>query len=209
MLGRGLRLHPGKESCVILDYTDNVGRHSLASAWRWLGYDSPPEDEEPREIPDERKPRQSKVVAIDLEREVDLLLPPELPTFSGQWTYEPATEKQLGYLAALGYDVETVDYSKGNAAALISNHPASVWQLKKLEKLGFDVSVPWTNGQFSKAVEKRRESMLSSLAKIRRAGFEVETKGRNVLVSPKDRLTPVQAQWVERNKYALALALRG
>lgn len=208
MIGRGLRLHPGKESCIVIDFTDNAGRHSLASAWRWLGYEHQPQDEEPREIADEHSQRQSKVVAVDLEREINLLTPPpDLPPFTGAWTGEPATEKQLQYLASLGYDMEA-DYSKGGAAMLISNHPASVWQLKKLEQWGYDVSVPWTRGQFSKAMERHKETMLSALTKIRQAGFVVEVKGSKVQISPQERLSQVQAHWVERHKAGLLMALR-
>ena len=208
MIGRGLRLNPGKDDCIVLDFTDNAGRHRLASAWRFLGHDVAPKDERPREISDGTGKRESTVISMDLERSIDLLMPaPDMPEFVGNWTFEPATEKQLVFLSALGYPVKDVDYSKGGAAHLISNHPASTAQLNRLARLGYDVSGDWTYWQFKQALEQSRVIMQSALVKMRSAGFRVEASGKVVNVHPDDRLSPVQRHWIEKNRDGLLLAL--
>lgn len=101
------------------------------------------------------------------------------------------------------------DYSKGGAALLIGNHPASPWELAKLEKIGgFDLSLPWTKGQVAKALDASKETLTAALVKMRHAGFRVEAKGRSLRVSPSERLTPVQAHWIERHSAGLVWALR-
>ncbi len=210
MIGRGLRLHPGKSDCIVLDFTDNAGRHSLASAWRFLGYTKPPaDDDEALSVEGEKKQRESKVAAIDLEREINLLLPPpELPTYAGRWQYEPATDKQLEYLARLGYDVIDNDYSKGQAASLISNAPVSAFQVSQLKELGYDVNQPWNRGQYSRAMDTAKETGASALLKMRRAGFKVAMVGKKLSINPVDRLDMVQLAWVDKNRPALMLALK-
>jgi superfamily II DNA or RNA helicase len=47
MVGRGLRLHPGKRDCVVLDVTGVTGRHKLATLASLGGADNP------EEMPDE------------------------------------------------------------------------------------------------------------------------------------------------------------
>ena len=37
MCGRGLRIHPGKDTCLLIDFVGNSGRHKLASALDVLG----------------------------------------------------------------------------------------------------------------------------------------------------------------------------
>lgn len=209
MIGRGLRLHPGKENCVALDFTDNCGRHQLASAWRFLGYTQQPADDEVLSVDGEKKRRESKVAAVDLEREINLLLPPpEVPVFAGRWQYEPATEKQLEYLARLGYDVIDSDYSKGQSASLIANSPVSAFQISQLKELGYDVNQPWNRGQYSRAMDAAKETGASALLKMRRAGFKVAMAGKKLSINPVERLDIVQLAWVDKNKPALMLALK-
>ena len=209
MIGRGLRLFPGKSDCIVLDFTDNAGRHSLASTWKFLGYTKQPADDEVLSVEGEKKQRESKVAAIDLEREINLLLPPpELPTYTGRWQYEPATDKQLEYLARLGYDVIDSDYSKGGAAALISNAPVSAFQISQLKELGYDVNQPWNRGQYSRAMDTAKETGASALLKMRRAGFKVAVAGKQLSIRPMERMDMVQLAWVDKNKPALMLALK-
>ena len=208
MIGRGLRLNEGKSDCIVLDFTDNAGRHSLASAWRFLGYPTKPGDDEVLSVEGEKKLRESKVAAIDLERRINLLLPPpEMAVFAGRWQYEPATEKQLEYLARLGYDVIDNDYSKGQANALINAAPVTPWHLKQLKNLGYDVNQPWTLGQHSRAVESAKASGSSALIKIRRAGFKVQVIGKDLSIKPAEKMDGIQRAWVDKNRPALLLAL--
>ena len=204
MLGRGLRLNEGKSDCRILDFVDVAGKHSLMSAWRFFGFQSPPGDEVVYGIEAPKK-RESKVAAIDLERTIDLLQPPELPTFAGQWQFDPATDKQLEFLARLGYDRNN-DFTKGQAASVISNHPVSAGQLVQLGKLGYDVNQSWSRGQFDAAINASRATALSALEKIRRAGFQVELMKTGLKITP-DRMSDTQAAWVQRNEAGLRLAL--
>ena len=211
MVGRGLRLHPGKENCIVLDFTDNAGRHSLASAWKFLGYTKQPVEDEPLSFDDagERKKRESKVAAVDLEREINLLLPPpELPTYAGKWQYEPATGPQLEYLARLGFDVLNNDYAKGQAASLIANSPVSPFQISQLKELGYDVNQSWNRGQYSRAMDTAKETGVSALLKMRRAGFKVAVEGKKLSIRPMERMDMVQLAWVDKNKPALLLALK-
>lgn len=206
MIGRGLRLADGKVDCVILDFTDNAGKHSLASAWRFLGYTKQPSDDNPMVVGGERD-RESKVIAVDLEREINLLLPPpSLPAFTGKWVYEPATEKQIGFLARLGFDVVNNDYSKGQASEIISGSPVSAGQSAHLARLGYDVNQSWSRGQYDAAINASRASALSALEKIRRAGFQVELLKGGLRITP-DRLSETQLDWVRRNEAGLRLAL--
>jgi superfamily II DNA or RNA helicase len=212
MLGRGLRLNPGKADCRILDFVDVAGKHSLMSAWKFFGFTKPPKQDQPFEIGDEekeKKERESKVRAIDIERTINLLLPPpEVPVFAGRWQHEKATDRQLEYLARLGYDVIDSDFSKGQANALISSAPVTLWHLSQLRDLGYDVNQPWTRGQYSRAIETVRESGESALIKIRRAGFKVAVSGKDLSVKPAGKMDMLQLAWVEKNKPALLLALK-
>ena len=209
MIGRGLRLFPGKSDCIVLDFTDNAGRHSLASAWRFLGYTQQPADDEVLSVDGEKKKRESKVAAVDIERVVDLLLPPpELPTYAGKWQYEPATTPQLEYLARLGFDVLNNDYAKGQSASLIASSPVSAFQISQLKELGYDVNQPWNRGQYSRAMDTAKETGASALLKMRRAGFKVAVEGKKLSIRPMERMDMIQLAWVDKNRPALMLALK-
>ena len=206
MIGRGLRLNDGKADCRILDFVDVAGKHSLMSAWKFFGFAVKPEDGETYGIQDVPKKRESKVAAVDIERAIDLLKPPEMPTLSGQWQFAPASDKQLAFLDRLGYDVRNNDFTKGQAASVISSHPVTSWQLVRLERLGYDVSGSWNRGQYDVAINASRASALSALDKMRRAGFQVELVKTGLRIVP-DQLSAVQADWVKRNEAGLRLAL--
>lgn len=211
--GRGLRLHDGKSDCLILDFCDNSGRHRLVNVWRWMGFTRPPKDDEPLEFGGEKRQRESRVIAVDVDREISLLLPPPEapPDFeygSHAWHYEEPTPAQLTLLARLGYDVLNTDFSRGQASAIISQQPPSTRQLRLLQRLGYDVNQPWTRAQCSAALEESKAKAMSLVKRIRKAGFKVEADGYMVKVEPYGRLTPVQRDWVQRNQSGLLLALR-
>ena len=216
MLGRGLRLNPGKENCRVLDFVDVAGKHSLMSAWKFFGFTKPPKQDEPFEIGDEEKEkreRESRVRAIDLERPINLFLPPEIPDAfrygSAPWHREPATPKQLAFLEAQGYAVDTDDFTKGQASALIASMPASTGQLRWLQQLGYDVSVDWTRQQATIALDDVKLRMVDALAKIRARGFSVSISGpRRIIVDPDDRLDLIQRSWIEQHKKLLLFALK-
>ena len=213
MLGRGLRLNPGKDNCRILDFVDVAGKHSLMSAWKFFGHTAPPANEMPLGIGDEPRKKESRVAAIDLERPINLFLPPEIPDSfaygSAPWHREPATAKQLGFLEAQGYDIADNDFTRGQASALISAMPASTGQLRWLQQLNFDVSVDWTRQQATIALDDVKTRMSDALAKIRSRGFTVSVSGpRRIIVEPDDRLDLIQRSWIEQHKKPLLFALK-
>ena len=215
MIGRGLRLSIGKENCRILDFVDVAGKHSLMSAWKFFGFTKPPKQDQPFEIGDEekeKKERESKVRAIDLERPINLFLPPEIPDSfsygSAPWHREPATPKQLAFLESQGYAVDTDDFTKGQASALIAAMPASTGQLRWLQQLGFDVSVDWTRQQATIALDDVKTRMSDALLKIRSRGFTVIAGNRRVIIDPEDRLDLIQRDWIEQHRKPLLFALK-
>jgi ATP-dependent helicase IRC3 len=212
MIGRGLRLNEGKTDCRVLDFVDNAGKHSLVTAWRFFGHTAPPANEMPLGISDEKKKKESRVAAIDLERTIDLLKPPpvidEFNYGSRDWHYAPATEKQLLFLQRLGYDVENNDFSKGQACSIIGSQPASWKQLRELADYHYDLSVEWTRGQASKALDESRAVMFTALDKIRSRGFRIAASGNQLKVDPADQLDLIQRSWIDKNRKPLLSALR-
>ena len=215
MLGRGLRLNPGKENCRVLDFVDVAGKHSLMSAWKFFGFTKPPKQDQPFEIGDEekeKKERESKVRAIDLERPINLFLPPEIPDSfsygSAPWHREPATPKQLAFLESQGYNIADNDFTKGQASALIASMPASTGQLRWLQQLNFDMSVHWTRQQATIALDNVNTQMADALKKIRAKGFTVIAGNRRVIIDPEDRLDLIQRTWIEQHKKPLLFALK-
>lgn len=43
-VGRGLRSHPGKKDCLIIDVCDTTAKHRLVNVWQFWGTEKPPED---------------------------------------------------------------------------------------------------------------------------------------------------------------------
>jgi superfamily II DNA or RNA helicase len=211
--GRGLRLHSGKSDCLILDFVDASGKHRLVSVWKWMGYTRPPKEEDERlELGGEKQKRESRVIAVDADREINLLLPPPDAPIGfdyGQhaWHFEPPTEKQQAFLVSLGYDMNN-DYSRGQASAIISAQPPSIAQMRLLANLGYDTSQPWTRGQASIAFEESRNKAEASLSKIRKAGFKVSAVGSILHIEPRERLRPDQIDWISRHTSGLLMALR-
>ena len=90
---------------------------------------------------------------------------------------EPATEKQLKWLASLGYDISNDNYTKGMATKIIGMLPATDKQIKRLYKEGYDVSETLTrdeadacfnditirNGELPDYRKKRMENMKRSI----------------------------------------------
>ena len=110
MLGRGLRLSPGKTDCTVLNFVDNMGRHSIVTAWNFFGHGKPPGDElrdcsQPVEIMlAEGKGETLKLKDVRvIDSFVDLLQPPPkvnpFSVGSRIWHREPATEAQINSLA--------------------------------------------------------------------------------------------------------------
>jgi hypothetical protein len=126
MVGRGLRLAPGKKDCLVLDFTDNCRRHKLMAAADLLG--RPKLEKEEADQDEEAAPRgrrEKREVKI-LEWRMAYVCPwPEMPSLEGYapdaelpWQAGPATEKQLAYLKRLGVAVGA-DLTAGEVSYLI------------------------------------------------------------------------------------------
>lgn len=185
-VGRGLRLKPGKKDCLIIDFSDASRTHRLVSIWDFWGSRVKRSLKDPTNLPREANDKKPELPedsnwSLDAYLEiVDLLEPPpiidEFVLGAFKWHYEPATEKQLGLLANLGYDTDPsrVDWTKGQASAVIGREPASERQVKLLIALGYDaVGRTWTRNEASRALhvaeKEGRTPDWSRLNKLRAA----------------------------------------
>jgi hypothetical protein len=79
MVGRGTRLHPGKEDCLILDISDNAGRHSLAQLANLEGADKAKKEGiiqivDPDADPDEEAEAEEEKIGTGIHaKEIDLM----------------------------------------------------------------------------------------------------------------------------------------
>jgi hypothetical protein len=179
-VGRGLRLHPGKADCLIVDFVDNCSKHSLANVFDFYRGKPARATEEPGEVvdltaeptaADERADQAQRAVEAvktlfnvqadftAVVREIDLLKPaPEVQSWQygdRRWHYDRATDAQLGALERLGYDVRDADWTKGQASQVLDTAPASTKQLKLLLAQGYDVLTrEWSRKEASAALDQ-------------------------------------------------------
>lgn len=164
-VGRGLRLKPGKTDCLIIDFSDASRTHRLVSIWDFWGSRVKRSLKDPTNLPKEadRKdvelPEGSSWSLEAYTELVDLLQPPpiidEFVLGAFKWHHEPATDKQLTLLANLGYDTDPVrvEWTKGQASAVIGREPASEKQVRLLIALGYDaVGRTWSRNEASRAL---------------------------------------------------------
>jgi hypothetical protein len=153
MLGRGLRLFPGKEDCTVLDFVDMTDRHSIVTAWNFFGHETPAGDglidcsQPVKPMTVEEKGQALKLKEV--EGIIDLLEPPpKINSFSigsAAWHQQPASTKQLVLLADHG--IEASGWSKGQAHVAINQLPISDKQRAALLARGFNVlTKSWTRG---------------------------------------------------------------
>ncbi len=131
MVGRILRLHPGKKDALVLDITDNCRRHSLVTALDLMGSAGTTRSVEGGDVVAtvDEECRQA-VAAHELPRQDPLswrltrICPwPDMPTLAGysqklEWQIGDATESQRRYLMSFGVKQER-NLSKGEASWLI------------------------------------------------------------------------------------------
>lgn len=167
-VGRGLRLHPGKTDCLILDFSDSSHRHRLVGPFDFFGARKRGTLDEPTDLEEavndfERtldELRGTWRVETYLEM-VDILQPPpDIDPFvlgTYRWHHQPATDKQLAAIRKLGYDT-SLDWTRGQASAVIGREPASQQQLKLLLAMGFDtLGYDWTRNEASAALDKAKQ----------------------------------------------------
>lgn len=131
-VGRGLRLHPGKKDCLILDITDNCRRHKLVVATSLLGVKKPnleggflSEALTEQEEEEAWHQEQLRLPERRIRWRLESVCPwPELPTLDGwqdylPWHFKPASEKQLKTLQRMGVAIGGDAVSCGQASWLL------------------------------------------------------------------------------------------
>lgn len=140
MIGRGTRLHPGKEDLLVLDYVGNAGRHKLVSAADILGGKEAPEvverakellagggeqpvheaiDQARAQIAEEK--RRAKLVAAAKYKSVEIDPFDVLGVTAPQTDYarRAPSEKQLAALARFKVPIDPAKITRGEASALL------------------------------------------------------------------------------------------
>jgi len=174
--GRGTRLKDEEfvskfgQNAIILDYIDNTSRHNLVNAWE-LDKDKDPEDRVfiTQEKRDKLLEARKKKALLNIKREEDervsLLKIPRPKISKSIRMQEPASEKQLAWIASLGYDVVNDSYTKQMCSQIIMDLPATQKQRGLLKFKGYDVDsvTVLTRGMMEAAMkdlEKREAAKL-------------------------------------------------
>lgn len=181
MVGRGTRLHPGKDNLLILDFLWLTHKHNLCRPASLVS-DSDEDietvvkkskDEEidlfeaTSDAEEARRTALAEQLRKQQRKKSQLINPLELfsvlddigladyePTF--RWERDDATEKQVRALQSFGIDAEGI--TKGYACAIMdrlitrrSNNLASVKQVKCLRQHGYD-PIDWTFDQAARKI---------------------------------------------------------
>lgn len=164
--GRGLRLHPSKDDCLILDYVGNSGKHALISALDVLDGNTDLEvkiraqqlcnsrgnltilqalDEAAHELAEEKRTTvlaKAKFHTVDVDPFTVLGIHPR----AGRWGGQPLTEKQAQLLEKAGIPYTGLD--KGQASEVIDKifsrrkqGLCTVKMAKTLMKFGFEPDI--------------------------------------------------------------------
>jgi superfamily II DNA or RNA helicase len=166
-VGRGLRLNgPDKRDCLIIDYHDASRTHRLASVWDFWGARAKKRLNGPTDLREATERFEADLQAASehyrineyLQRVDVLEPPPDIDPFvlgAYAWHTKPATEKQLATLTELGYDTGSeIDWTRGQASAVIGKERASDSQLSLLLALGYDtVAYGWTRDEATRAID--------------------------------------------------------
>lgn len=185
-LGRGLRLKTEAfvkmfaQDCVILDVVDSTTKHRLINTIT-LDKELPLEDkifiseENRQKLLDVKAAREAMFqVATRIEDiKVDLLTLPVIKISKSLRMQEPATEKQLAWIAKLGYDIVNENYTKQMCSEIISTQAATDKQIWALKKAGYDVSNGVTVAEASAAFVQIREREEIAKIKQQTTGFNL------------------------------------
>jgi superfamily II DNA or RNA helicase len=185
MVGRGLRLAPGKTSCVVIDFTDNCRRHKLVSVLDLLGSKKPlangPRGEAASRGPVPARPDLPLVVSWSLE---EVCPWPEVPCLDGYvptqaWHNDEASEGQVRALASFGLSPAGPGMSKGEASYLIDRaaeydaaHPVPA---TPRQRAWLEARASWSEG-----TGRRQASRLIDLIKKRSALSSQRSAGQDV-----------------------------
>lgn len=177
-IGRGTRLKDEEfvnkfgQNCIILDYIDNTSRHNLVNAWE-LDKEKEPEDrvfitEEKREkLLAERKRKALLTIKREEDEKFSLLKIPKPKISKSIRMKEAASEKQLAWIASLGYDVVNDSYTKEMCSQIIMDLPATEKQRGLLRYKGYDVDsvAVLTRGMMEAAMKDLERREAAKLAK--------------------------------------------
>jgi superfamily II DNA or RNA helicase len=149
-IGRGTRLKDEnyvtrfKQEVVVLDIVDVTSKHRLINTWT---LDKGKTLEEKTFITKQKKldliaqrDVKIKLNATKKDTRVNLLKLPKVKISDSIRMQEPASEKQLAWIAKSGYDIVNTNYTKAMCSEIISNLPATESQVWRLAKEGYDVS---------------------------------------------------------------------
>lgn len=160
-IGRGTRLKKNYKECIILDIVDSTTRHRLVNTYT-LEKDKPLEErvfmteEKRQKLIDSRNENNKKrefESKTKKDERVQLIPLPKVKQSNSIRMQEPATEKQLAWIARLGYDVINVHYTKLMCSEIISAQSATEAQIKFLKWKNFDVSQGVTIAEASKCFD--------------------------------------------------------
>jgi superfamily II DNA or RNA helicase len=154
------------QNAIIIDIVDSTSRHNLINAWQ-LDKDLPPEERV--FISQEKRnkliaARQAKIDALYKEdKRVELYKIPRAKISNSIRMQEEASEAQLKWIKDLGYDVDSIDFTKEMCSRIIMDLPATPKQVGWLAWKKYDVvDRVVTRGEFEaarKEVEKREANM--------------------------------------------------
>lgn len=164
--GRGSRLKSDSfvskfgQNCIIMDIVDNTTKHNLINCWE-LDKKKPLEDrtfttqEKKDKILEERLARLAKLEHTREEDEsVTLLSLPDRKMFNSIKMQEKASEAQLKWVKDLGYDTETINYTKQMCNDIISMEPANKTEIQYLKNKGYDTTGATKGNYFAVFFEK-------------------------------------------------------
>jgi len=168
MVGRGTRLSPGKDSCLVLDFTGTAGRHRLVGPADCLAgadlsddvraeIDAMLESEQleieqvieaaNEEVSRRRVELAAAVVARYRSEEIDPFVSALPPTATGTWATELASEKQRDALERAGLTKLPNALTKGEASRWLSairdrsqRGLATIRQVRRLKRYGVDAN---------------------------------------------------------------------
>lgn len=149
-VGRGTRLKDELfvnrfgQKCIILDFIDSTTRHNLINTWTLDRAKNPLDrtftTREKKELLVAERERKFKMQGLLKDERVNLLKIPKAKISNSIRMQEPASQKQLEWIARLGYDIVNLNYTKQMCSEIISIQPASDKQIWLLAKKGYDVS---------------------------------------------------------------------
>lgn len=148
-IGRGTRLKRELKDCKIIDIVDATTRHRLVNTHS-LDEGKRIEDrifmtkERKKSLIEDREERKRKIDSEKLsnkDKKINLFDIPKVKVISSAKMKEPATDKQLAWIARLGYDILDTVYTKQMCSDIIGNQPASSAQIGKLKSEGYIIPI--------------------------------------------------------------------